>query len=144
MPRITVAVGYVLVALLALPAPAHGHVRGSATAPGSVHVVAGQPISVSPPAPRTVLLNSQGDGTLTGTLSNPNGFHRWGRPVQITITNVTPGTCRANQISIQPTAPPAGGAAIAPNGARAWTVTFDGPQGVCKNANLTVTYSAAQ
>jgi hypothetical protein len=145
MRRLGLVLGCALIASTIAPQPAHAHVRIAGGGTAAVHVTAGQPISVSPAGPRNVTL-SQGQGSVSGTLVNPNAFHRWGRRVNVTVTSVssTSGQCKVNQITLQPVAPPAGGAAVAPNGALAWSVTVSGAGSNCRNATVTVTYPPTQ
>jgi hypothetical protein len=145
MRRLGLVLGCALIASTIAPQPAHAHVRIAGGGTAAVHVTAGQPISVSPAGPRQIVLTS-GSGTVSGTLSNPNAFHRWGRRVEVSVTNVTSNTgqCKVNQISLQPIAPPAGGAAVAPNGTLAWSVAVSGAGSGCRTATVTVTYLPTQ
>jgi hypothetical protein len=144
MRRLSLVLGCALIAPMLAPLPAHAHVRSTGSRTEPVHVTAALPLSVTPASPRTVTLNNLGNATLSGTLANPNGFHRWGRPVQVTITNISNSQCKLNQISVQTSAPPAGGAAVVPNGSRTWSVAFSGSGQNCRNAVLTVSYPATQ
>jgi len=144
MRRLSLVLGCALIAPLIAPLPAHAHARLTGGGTATAHVTAGQALSVSPASPQTVNLNNQGSGSLNGTLGNPNGFHRWGRPVQVTITNISNSQCKLTQISVQTGGLPAAGAAVAPNGSRTWSVAFSGSGANCRNAVLTVSYPATQ
>ena len=145
MRRLGLVLGCALIAAMVGPLPAHAHVRIAGGGTASVHVAAGSPLSIAPVTPRDLLLNGGAAGTLTGTFTNPNGFHRWAKPFQVTITNVSGNSsCKATDITITFGGLPAGGAAIVPGGARAWTVAFASTKPQCNGRTVTVTYPATQ
>jgi hypothetical protein len=144
MRRLSLVLGCALIAPMIAPLPAHAHVRGTGNTTAAMRVTAGAPLSVTPVTPRQLVLNNSAAGTLTGTFTNPNGFRRWAKPFQVTITDTGHPSCKANDFTVTFGGLPAAGAAIAPAGTRAWSVGFSTSRPQCRNNTITVTYPATQ